>query len=402
MARTVATESAWAVVRGCVGASGGLHAAADSSLYPHIWTRDVGFAALGLVAATSSPGDLEPVRQSLLLLAKAQSELGRLPLKVDDRGNEVRENSAGIDAGPWFAIANAALADRGIVDTELSQAAERGLEWTAHLDVDGTGLIVSPESGDWADMMPFRHHVLYTNVVYLIACRAHARLSEDRDRWIRRAEVLGRAIELRFTVDGVEADEHQRRARRLATVHPEWERTYRYLGRWGQLPYLLPYVGFRQSSNRFDVVGNSLAVLAGIGGEGRGRAVVDYAEAVGVASPVPAKTLYPPIESGDPDFRDLLNWRNLCQPHHYQNGGAWPFTGALYTCMMVDRGRAERASQLLGELERAAVESDYGEWMHGLTGASMGESRQLWSAAGLLWAEHAVRGGQVYLPGRSL
>src|SRR5688500_10099666 len=105
MSWDAARARAWEVIAACAE-RGTLAAAAGSALYPHVWARDVAVASLGMCAGQAPPGALDPLVRSLELLARHQTELGRIPLKIDAAaGAAVAENSAGVDGGPWFAVA---------------------------------------------------------------------------------------------------------------------------------------------------------------------------------------------------------------------------------------------------------------------------------------------------------
>ena len=41
-----------------------------------------------------------------------------------------------------------------------------------------------------------------------------------------------------------------------------------------------------------------------------------------------------PLQPGDKDWRDYYRVRNLNLPHHYHNGGAWPFIGGFYVAVI--------------------------------------------------------------------
>jgi glycogen debranching enzyme len=371
------------------GESGVLVAAAGSALYPHVWTRDVGLAALGIAGEPS-------LVRSLELLARHQSELGRMPLKVDPvRDQPVAENSAGIDGGPWFALAVFAAARALGAErvAHLVEPAARAMRYTAHLDLDGSGLIVSPEAGDWADMLPHRHHVLYSNALYVAGLRALDRLAPD-ERLVAAARRAAEQMDLLLWIgDATSGAAAGARIAALAAASPEWGISGQYASRWGDLPYYLPYVGFRAAGNHFDLVGNAVAILAGVAPRERAGRILDHADAVAMERPAPSRTLDPPILPGEPDWRDHFHWRNLCVPHQYQNGGAWPFAGALQVGALVAAGRIDRARTVCDALAAACLEHDFPEWLHGLSGRSMGETRQLWSAAGLLYALECVETG---------
>lgn len=388
-------QRAWRVIDACQ-TGGLLAAAAESALYPHVWTRDVGVAALGILAAARGDDDAAMVARSLAALARCQDRLGRLPLKIDPVAErEVKENSAGVDGGAWFAIAVDALATVAPAQAEpLREPALRALAWTEHLDVNGEGLLVSPEASDWADMMPHRHHVLALNVLFAAALEAGCRLGGGEAMRERAARVRA-LVDQRFSVDGLtEPAAAGAELSRLADASFEWGLTGQYATRYGDLPFYLPYVGFRAIGRHCDVVGNCLAVITGVAGTARAQRLLRYLEAVGADQPAPSVAIYPPILPGDPDWRDHFHWRNLNLPHHYQNGGAWPFIGAFHVAAEVAAGHNERAADMLERLAAGCLRDDFPEWRHGQTGRAMGEPRQLWSATGTLYALEAARRGR--------
>lgn len=361
-------------------------------------------ASLGIAASDDADGPgVASLLQSLKVLAKHRSELGRIPLKVDPIADcAVFENSAGVDAGLWFAIAVFVASELCGMDAvaELVKPAQAGVHWVAHLDVDGTELICSPEASDWADMMPHRHHVLNVNVVYVLALRALAKLVDSeaahgyRARATRIAERINSLLWLGDVTDPAAA---AARIASLGAQSPEWGLTGQYATRYGSMPFYLSYSAFRHVGRHFDTVGNMLAILAGVADPAQSASILDYAHAAGVHLPAPSRTLDPPIYPGDPDWRDWFHWRNLCVPHHYQNGGAWPFAGALHAAAQVKAGRMDRARELYAGLERVCSrpEAPFPEWVHGMTGVSMGEVNQLWSATGLLFVDAAIRDQRV-------
>ena len=51
---------------------------------------------------------------------------------------------------------------------------------------------------------------------------------------------------------------------------------------------------------------------------------------VGVNDPGPVKNLYPPVQAGDPEWREYYTVNLLNLPNHYHNGGIWPFIGGMW------------------------------------------------------------------------
>jgi glycogen debranching enzyme len=367
----------------------------------------VGVASLGIIAARRSERDLELVTRSLATLAKHQDELGRIPLKVDvEADRPVAENSAGIDTGIWFVITVEQLARVAPGDAgQFVEPALRALHWTRHLDVNGCGLLESPEASDWADMMPHRHNVLYPNVLYAVALRAGARLArlrgESGERLDALAEDVRRKINLLFWMpDCTDPANVGPWLVELAREYPEWGLTMQDASRRGQLPFYLPYVGFRTCGRHCDIPGNLLAVITGVAPSDRANRLLDHLDRIGAADPFPSKTIDPPIFPGDSDWREHNLWRQLNVPYQYQNGGIWPFIGALHVAALVKAGRSSEAKVLAERLVAVCTgEPRFPEWLHAKTGRSMGEIHQAWSASGLLFALTALERGTAPLFG---
>ena len=74
--------------------------------------------------------------------------------------------------------------------------------------------------------------------------------------------------------------------------------------------------------------GNILAVLFNVLDVARARIAFRFMWGVGINDPWPVKNLYPVVHSGDPDWRPYYTVNLLNLPHHYHNGGIWPFIGA--------------------------------------------------------------------------
>ncbi len=118
--------------------------------------------------------------------------------------------------------------------------------------------------------------------------------------------------------------------------------------------------------------------------------------------PFPLRALYPPIQPGEKDWRDYYRVRNLNLPHHYHNGGAWPFIGGFYVAALVQAGRCGEARREFDKLTAMVrvgkkQEWEFNEWFHGSSGRPMGYARQSWSAAMYLFASDAVENERVHI-----
>lgn len=155
-------------------------------------------------------------------------------------------------------------------------------------------------------------------------------------------------------------------------------------------------------SERFDLLGNSLAILSGIASRSRARELIAWIETecdslrknqeLAVNMP---PNLFPYIKHGDPDW--MPRYEKYNQPGEYHNGGIWPFICGFYVAALVATGRyqlAERKLTTLTELVRPAreakIEFGFNEWLQAQDGTPQGEDWQSWSAAMYLYAATCV------------
>ncbi len=402
-----AAEHARRVLSRCVTPLG-FRASATDDGYPEIWARDAMIVLLGVCAAGLD--ELMPaVRTTLDTLAARQSPLGRIPTSVRPDGRSGTANAVGVDSTLWFVIGER-LMDRmptaDAPDLSRREVVERAMRWARFQDSDEDGLIESQEASGWADLIAYRGKVLYDNVLYLLALRSYAALADryglpdaalhpalaDRVHarlnellWVEAPEGLwDRATSPVLGGDDLES-------RRLAelTAVELWTR-----------PFYLPWVGFRSFGDWCDVLGNSLAIIAGVADDRRSGEILDHFAAVGIHEPWPARALHPPIQPGDPDWRPYYRNGGLNLPLQYQNGGSWPFIGGFVICALVRAGRHQVAREMLERLAACvrtgrAGQWEFNEWYHGRTGHPMGRPLQAWSAAMYLTARRAVDDGRL-------
>jgi len=168
------------------------------------------------------------------------------------------------------------------------------------------------------------------------------------------------------------------------------------------------------SSLRFDLLGNSLAILSGVASPRRARRLIAWIEAEcrrlresGQLSGDLPPCLFPYIRPGDPDWHP--RYERFNQPGEYHNGGIWPFITALYIAALVAAGRtrlAERKLRALTEAVRLTRAADgrlvwAARTAHEQEGGGMGQDWQAWSAALYLYAARLGGGKRRSLRGRA-
>lgn len=400
----------------------------SSAAYQQVWARDSMICGLGLILTHDQEGKGIFTR-SLETLRRYQSPLGRIPHNVGKanvldpaliahggrlQGDDVVIDTihAGcVDGALWYILGHymrfAVTGESEFIRTAW-KSLERALLWLRYQDSNECGLIEVHEAMDWADLFVNRYNVLYDNVLYAAAWKAMAILAEatgqPSNEYRRAAEDVSRKVNTVLWVGPEEPKDWEW----IAQERREWLYTLRRIEtELVERPFYLPYVAFRDFADRLDTLGNLLAIITGVADEARADKILDYISGTGIDRPRPVRALYPAIHPGERDWREYYRVRNLNLPHHYHNGGAWPFIGGFYVAALVHAGRVSEArAQLdsLTEMVRAGKTREWGfnEWFHGLSGEPMGYDGQSWSAALYMFAQDAVEHGCVPIFGETL
>jgi hypothetical protein len=334
------------------------------------------------------------LQASLSLLRDHRGAAGAIPNNVDCA--TLHPNfRAYADGGLWWIVGSTLLSPDPVVIREV-------LRWYECQDVDQSGLLSMQEGSDWQDLFCTRGKGLYLNCLYVMALRRAADLfdTDERERLLRRAALVRERINAVFWYRG-----DNDIARHMShTFSTEGSPLHDSLGRTRQMPeklylrnekYYLPYLGFRRLGEWFDSCGNLMAILSGVADEQQTEIILDFISRSSLDL-YPIRSLTPVVRPSDPDWRDYYSPLN--NPHHYHNGGVWPFLGGFYVAALVKAGRADAATLTLQNLALLNRSGQFNEWHHGETGAPMGVKDQAWSAGMFLFAAECVRRGPVVLP----
>lgn len=397
---SLAYERAVDVVRRCAEPTG-IKAAAQ--YYPDVWARDSMITALGALLV-GEPAFDTAVRNGLTRMAETMTETGHVWNYIPHNGVPSGAINNAIDSNLWFLIGHGYYyrqrRDLAFVRQWLP-AMERALFWLRCQDCDDDGLLESQEGADWADLFPNRNKVLLPNVLYYRALLDLAALREaagqDGTRYRALAHGVREGLRLLFWVEG--SEERLAFALEQMRGRGEWAYVYKQMhGLYWIRDYFMPYIPFRQvPRDRFDTLGNLLAILFGVADGEQAGAILDYIYTRGIESPYPCKACYPPIYPGDPDWRDYMLNREYCKPHSAHNGGIWPYIGGFYVAALAASGRSDSALQQLVRLAEANRQGTQSEWefnelLHGESGRPIGAVDQAWSAGMYLFAHHAAHG----------
>ncbi len=339
--------------------------------YPEPYTRDLMIASLG-VLVTGNDKLIKGWRRTLEVLAENQTPLGHIPSLVHDP-----EDRGASDTTPLFLLTVALFRMTTGEEDFLAEATNKALTWMAYGSPSDRVLVSQLPTSDWRDEQWVLGYGLYVNTVLYAALRllgCH-----------ERADVLREMME-HFTVKGERQQRH---------VHEGLVLRYKpYYAMWSYKVY---------RSERFDLLGNSLAILSGIASHTRASHLVTWIETecaalrknelLAVELP---PNFFPYVQPSDPDWMPRYAKYNL--PGEYHNGGIWPFICGFYVASLVAAGRyrlAERSLLALTELIRhrreADVEFGFNEWHRAQDGTPQGQDWQTWSAAMYLYAAHCVQ-----------
>jgi len=342
--------------------------------YPEPYTRDLMMAALA-VFLSGNENLINTWRRVLHTLAQNQSRLGHIPSLVhdpDDRGAS--------DTTPLFLLVTAIY--RKVADQPkfLEEAVDKALTWMEYQSPDDCIAVAQLPTSDWRDEQWVLGYGLFVNTIVYCALQLYGQ--HGRARKLRK-------MMSRFIVTG---DVQHRHVHEGLVVKKK-----PYYALWAYKVY---------SSERFDLLGNSLAVLAGIAPPSRAEALISWIEnechelrqAGDLAVDLPPN-LFPYIRPGDPDWMGRYEKYNM--PGKYHNGGIWPFICGFHIAAAVATGRpglAQRRIEALASLcqrpRDPKLQFGFNEWYCALDGEPCGQDWQTWSAAMYLYAAECVERGE--------
>jgi hypothetical protein len=339
--------------------------------YPEPYTRDQMINTLGILIS-GDPKLIAVQRKVLETVARNQSPRGHIPSLVHDP-----EDRGASDTTPLFLLA-VALFRRAVGEPDfLEQAVQRSLVWMDYRSPDDRAMVGQLPTSDWRDEQWVIGYGLFVNTV--VYCYLRLLGQEEKATTLRE-------LMTKFTVRGGVQQRH---------VHEGLRLHYKpYYALWSYKVY---------NNERFDLLGNSLAILSGLASHSRAKDIVAWVEEEcaelrsrgDLAVELPPN-LFPYIRPPDPDWRPRYERYN--QPGEYHNGGIWPFICGLYIAALVAAERFRLAehklqslTQLVQPARNAEVAFGFNEWLKAQDGTPRGQDWQSWSAAMYLYAETCVR-----------
>ncbi|HBS85991.1 MAG: amylo-alpha-1,6-glucosidase [Bacteroidetes bacterium GWF2_38_335] len=338
--------------------------------YPEPYTRDLMFSILG-IAVSDNQKLINSIRRVLETLAVNQTEHGHIVSLVHDKNDR-----GASDTTPLFLVGVGIFRKMTGEKDFLHDAAEKALLWMEYQSPSDRYLVAQQPTSDWRDEQWVTGYGLFVNT--LVYC--YLRLLNKHERAEKLKHEMGR-----FTIsDG-------------KTHHNAHE---------GLVVKYKPYYAFWSykihSSERFDLLGNSLAILSGIASQSRAEDMISWIEhecdemktrhELGVNLP---PNFFPFIKPEDPDWHIRYSIYN--KPGDYHNGGIWPFICGFYIAALIAAKKYALAGDKLMELtdsiklsNNSDVEYGFNEWHKAQDGKPMGQDWQTWSAALYLYAVKCV------------
>jgi hypothetical protein len=345
--------------------------------YPEPYTRDLMIASLGILVS-GRPELAASLKRVLEMLAENQSRLGHIPSLVHDP-----EDRGSSDSTPWFLLA-AGFYRRATGDADfLSRAVRKALRWMEYQSPSDRVIVGQLPTTDWRDEQWVLGFGLYVNTLVYSFLRLYGRH--------RRASRLEDLMD-QFAVNEETARPHVHEGLMLPNKP--------YLATWSYKIY---------DDERFDLLGNSLAILSGLVHGDSATRLIEWVEGecgglrdkglLGVDLP---PNFFPYIRPEDPDWRP--RYKKFNRPGEYHNGGIWPFVCGFYISALVAAGeqslakaKLESLAVLVRESREADVPFGFNEWHRAQDGTPQGQDWQTWSAAMFLYAATAVEQGKTPL-----
>jgi len=338
--------------------------------YPEPYTRDLMFSILG-IAVTENKKLLESIRKVLETLASNQTEHGHIPSLVHDS-----EDRGSSDSTPLFLIGVGIYRKVSGESGFLAGTVEKALTWMEYQSPSDRCMVAQQPTSDWRDEQWVTGYGLFVNTLVYSYLRLYGK-NEKADKM--HSEMS------RFTVTGGVLHHHVHEG--LVVKHK---------------PYYALWSYKIHSSERFDLLGNSLAILSGIASQTRAEEMIAWIEeecsnmkSRGELAVDLPPNFFPFIKPDDPDW--LPRYSIFNNPGEYHNGGIWPFICGFYVAALVAAKKYSLANQKLIELTHLIKNScdtnlDFGfnEWIKAQDGKPMGQDWQTWGAALYLYAAKCV------------
>ena len=356
--------------------------------YPEPYTRDLMISILG-IAVTGNKELMNSIRKVLETLVFNQTERGHISSLVhdkDDRGSS--------DTTPLFLLGVGIYRQVNNEPDFLEEAVKKALTWMEYQSPSDRYLVAQQPTSDWRDEQWVIGYGLFVNTLVY----SYLKILNQTERANKVHHEMSR-----FTIKGGTIHHHVHEG--LVVKHK---------------PYYAFWSYKIHSSERFDLLGNSLAILSGIASPSRADEMISWIEEECKAMKIKGElavdlppNFFPYTNSEDPDWH--TRYATFNNPGEYHNGGIWPFICGFYIAALVAAKRFSLAEEKLVAFthcikkinihtESAAnntrklaiyensdnAEFGFNEWIKAQDGQPKGQNWQTWSASMYLYAAKCV------------
>jgi hypothetical protein len=338
--------------------------------YPEPYTRDLMFSIFG-IGVSENQKLIESMRKVLETLSTNQTSHGHIPSLVHDK-----EDRGSSDTTPLFLLCVGIFRKVTGEYDFLQNAVSKAMTWMDYQSLSDRCLIAQQPTSDWRDEQWVIGHGLYVNTIVY----SYLRLLGQHEK----ADMMRKEMR-KFTITGGVQPRHVREGFEIK-----------------HKPYFAFWTYKIHNSERFDLLGNSLAILSGIASSSRAEEMISWIEKESaymikrgeLAVDLPPN-FFPFIKPEDTDWR--LRYETYNKPGEYHNGGIWPFICGLYVAALVAAKRYKLAMEklvllthLIKNSNSGSIEFGFNEWLKAQNGKAMGQDWQTWSAALYLYAVKCV------------
>ncbi|MFZ2430695.1 MAG: glycoside hydrolase 100 family protein [Lutibacter sp.] len=338
--------------------------------YPEPYTRDLMFSIFG-IAVSDNQYLMESIRNVLETLAKNQTEHGHITSLVNDK-----ENRGASDTTPLFLLGVGIFRKVTGEQNFLLEAVQKSLTWMECQSPLDLYLVAQQPTSDWRDEQWVLGYGLFVNTVVY----SYLRLLNQHER----------------------ADKMFTAMRNFTYSENSGSNTLGEGFRLRQKPYFAFWSYKIYSSERFDLLGNSIAILSGLASTSEAEKMILWVEEMcdtmkksgELACNLPPN-FFPFIQPEDPDW--IPRYEVYNRPGEYHNGGIWPFICGFYVAALVAANKQKLAVEKLVELTKIvklsntnSLDLGFNEWIKAQGGKPKGQDWQTWSAALYLYAAKCV------------
>jgi len=365
----------------------------EADNYKRIWARDSIVCGL---AGLMIKDDLliEGLKNSLILLAKTQHELGMIPSNVHP--NDTKDKSFGslagrIDANTWFVIG----ACRYYLETKdtkswtlLKPAVEKCRTFLKMSEFNNKGWIYTPLSGNWADEYPVHGYTLYDNMLRLWGESLWEKITGET---IPNFKEIKERTAVNFWPSSTASEAHI--YHKDAFKQLDLEATEHFVA------FILPGI----YDQRFDAAGNALALLQYELDEHQKHEISNFiSKLTSELSRTLIPAFWPVINPQSPDWNLLkgnfsFSFKN--NPGAFHNGGIWPIWMGLFCLGLSNNEMEKEVDQIIKSFMETVLENndwDFQEFFDANTLEVGGKTQMGYTASGIVFMRLALERKSVF------